>query len=274
MTTITVINTEQDANLAGRVRDSLEKANYAVSDLVQAGRESLTILIFSDVTLQSQAIQDGLITALENRQHIIPITTGRTTLPHLIDHLQPLDFSNAYNENALLQRVGFLTPKDAPPPMTVLTPAQRAANRRIFYYMSIPVLIVFVASLYLIGIDKRVQPPAEEFASVDTQVFLTRIYYIERSLPQSTQDALNFEATIEDMPTRAQVQLIQTATANAGGVEGTYIPRSTEDAVDFAVTLQYVSTVVQDGLAETVTSVALTSQAISPTATPEAPADD
>lgn len=271
MVDITIINTPSDSKIADRIHTDLQDAGHKTSSKVQAGREALTLLVLSQDSVEAEAIQTAMVQALENRQQIIPVVTEDVTLPHLIDHMSIVDFRGVYNKNALLEQVAHRSSPDAPAPMTVLTPSKRAENQRILYIIGGVVLFVFAISVYLIGVDKRVQPPLEEFAEVDTQVFLTRSSFIEDALPRNTQEASNFEITIEYMPTLAQVQLRETATANAMGMESVFIPRSTEDATNFPVTLRYVSTVVQDRLAATVTDVALTSQAITATPTSDIP---
>lgn len=271
MVDITIINTQGNSKITDRIHTDLQDAGHNTFDKIQAGRKALMILILSAESVKSETITTSMVQALENRQHIIPVVIEDVTLPHLIDHMPIVDFRSAYNAKALLEQVALRSSPDAPAPMTVLTPSKRAENQRILYIIGGVIVLIFVVSIYLVGIDKRVQPPIEEFAGVETQVFLTRSSFIEDALPRSTEDASNFEITIEYMPTLAQVQLRETATANAMGMESIFIPRSTEDATNFPATLQYVSTVVQERLAATVTNVALTSQAITATPTNDIP---
>lgn len=254
MTLITLLyaSVEPDAALAQRIRADLLAASHQVQE---AGNPALTVVVLSPKALEDLLLQKAVVAALEQHQHLIPVLAAPTPMPHLINHLQPLDFSQGYESRALLSQVDRFTGPDAPPVMTVLTPSRRAANRRIGLAMGGIAVLIFVIGLWGIG-SGLVRAPENEFASVETQVILTRAYYIDNALPRSTADAQNFEATITANPTRSRVQLIATATAIAGGVEGTFIPRSTADATAFPQTLEAVSTIIQDRLALTVTAVA------------------
>ncbi len=255
MVDLTLVSATDSEVLASKIRHSVEHTGHTVHDTVLDGRKSLTILVLSNEAIDDQRFEMAMFTALDNHQHIIPILAQDVETPRLIDHLQPLDFRAGYDEKHLLSAINIWSAPNAPPPATVLTPAQKQSNRRFGVGVVAITIVVFVVSVYAIAV-LGLRAPDEEFASVETQIILTRNYYIDGALPRSTEDALNFEATFEQNPTRSQLQLGLTTTAIAEGVIGTFVPQSTAQATQFVETLERVSTIVQEPLAATATAVA------------------
>lgn len=258
MTTVTLVYPPTYSNLGERLRADMTAAGITVVEDIQPGREALLVLVLAE---DAHIAQDAyIIGAADNNQHIIPVVAERVPLPAMIDNLAPLDFSQGYDKDALLGQIERLSAPNAPPPLMVLTPSRRAANRRTALWFIPLIAVLFVAAVIGIVLGITV-PPEDEFAGVETQIYLTQRYFIDQVLPQGTEQAANFEAALEDIPTRALQEAIMTATAIAGGVEGTFIPQSTADATAFEATLEHVSTLVQDRLAATVTAVAATAAA-------------
>lgn len=270
MATLTLLYTASDSDLAARIRDDLTNAGHTVRENTGANESPLTVALLSPAALDDAAVKTGINEALDAMQHVLPVLAQSVQLPRVIDHMQPVDCSAGYDRDALLREVAYLTGPNAPRPMKVLTPAQRAANRRAGYYALGLILLIFTVSVVAIATG-IVGVPEEEFAGVETQIYLTRNFFIDEALPFTTQEAVNFVATVERAQPSVQPFLIETATGIAAGVEGTYIPRSTADATVFPATLEHVSTVVHDRLMATVTINAATAAAISPTPTTTAP---
>ena len=244
----------EDEAIGAQIRNHLEAAGKSLSD-----NGILVVVLSSD-----QGVQEAIIDALDNQQHIIPIMVDTMVLPDLIGHLQPIEYHQPDSMDQLLQRIEALSAPDAPQPLTTLTPSRRSANKQTAIGLIGLVLLMFAVGLWLVGSGIAIAPE-DEFAGVETQIFLTRNYFIDGALPRTTEEATNFEATIAHMPTRGRVQLIETATAIADGVEGTYIPQGTAEAAEYEATLKGVSTVVYDRLLGTVTQAAVTAAAITPT---------
>lgn len=240
--TVTVV--AADAELAGSLRQTLQQAGFEVVDTVQP--DGLLVAVVSPET------QPTIIEALEKHQHVIPVVTGETQLPRIIDHLQPV---NADDRKTLIEQVTYFASDAAPAPMVTHTPTVQAANRQAGMVMAVIALVIFAVGIYLVGFE-GIQAPAEEFAGVETQIFLTRNWYIDEALPRSTEDAAGFAATYEAARPSVQPFLGATATAIAAGAEASYIPRSTDQATAFPLTVQYVSTVVRERLIATATAVA------------------
>lgn len=255
MTLVALHFVDHDAALAQRLRADLIAAGHAVAETPSDQAHAILVVILSPRALEDLPFQQAVVEALERHQHILPVLAAPTPLPQLINHLQALDFSKAVQPERLLAQVERLSAPDAPRVMTVLTPGRRAANRRVGLLLGIMMLGIFAVSIWGVA-SGIVRAPENEFASVETQVILTRAYYIDNALPRSSEDALNFAATITANPTRSRVQLIATATAIAGGVDGTFIPRSTSEATAFPLTLEAVSTLIQERLIATVTAAA------------------
>lgn len=265
---VTLIYAEPESKLAARVRADLETAGVTVNTTVQPGREALLLVLLSPAARDDAAVQQAIIAALDNGQHVVPVLAASVELPRLIDNLEPLDFSENYDAAALLQRLERLSRSDAPPPLVALTPMRRAANRRSALFFGSFALLSFVAALVMIAV-LGYGPPEDEFASVETQIFLTRNYFIDNALPRTTDEAASFSATLERARPSVQPYLALTATGIAQGVQGSLVPRSTEEALNFEATARLVSTVVREELIATVTAAAGDAGASQPTATPE-----
>lgn len=272
MTQITLIPSRDNDKLAAMMRADLEASGMTVVDTVQPGAETLTLFVLSPQSANDRDTQSSVIAALDNYQHVLPVTVSKVDLPRMIDNLEPLDFSGGYDRDALLERVAYLTGPDAPRPLVTLTPSVRGANQRALIVMGGVVLVAFFAAVFGVIVGAFV-PPADEFAGIETQIYLTRNHFIDGWLPQSTDDALAFEATIESVEESIEGTVVPYLRATATGIsifsESTHYPRSTEDAVDFPLTVTRVSTLVQERLAATVTELAATSAAITPTPMPD-----
>lgn len=254
--TVTLIYADRE--LGEKLEQALTEAGYTI----QADSPLVVVIDPEDKT-----VMNAIIDALDNHRHILPILSKPVKLPQLIDNLRPLDFSESYSKDALLERVAELTDPKAPTPLTALTPHKRQQNMRMAYILIGVCVVMFIVALWGVMIGVFV-PPADEFAGVDTQVYLTRNWYIDQALPKSTEDAENFLPTVEHARETVQPFLIATATGIVSYSESTWYPRSTEDATAFPATLHRVSTLVQDRMAATVTELAATAAVITPTPSP------
>jgi hypothetical protein len=265
MTTVTLVYAESDHKLAMRIRGDLEAQSIRVSD--DLGDNSVVVAVLSAQAVNSPKVMNMLNIASDKYHHILPVLAENIKLPRLIDHLAPLDFSQAYLEKSLMKRVTELASPDAPRPLTALTPAKRRQNVQSSIIYAVAAFGIFLLGIIGVGVY-GLQAPAERFYGIETQVYLTQRVFIDRALPRSSEDAVSFELTITHIPTKARMEAIATATWIAGGLDGTFIPRSTEQAAEFSSTLVHLSTHVHDRIEATVTQFALTNMAISPTPTP------
>ncbi len=206
-----------DTALGQKLSADLKAAGYNVVAQDDNAPDGVLVLVRPSATKTDPTLNQTMLTALDNGQHVIPIMVDEQPLPRLISNLQPLDFRGGnYPLKELQERVAYLLSPDAPAPLTVLTPKVRARNRQVGLMIGIPTLIVFLAGLVLVGTG-LVRPPSEEYIAIETQRVQTRNAIInptlEAVLPRSTDDALNFAPTVEAMPTRLRPFLAATATA-------------------------------------------------------------
>lgn len=265
MITVTLAYAEPDHKLAMRIRGDLEAESIRVTDTLV--KDAVVVVIISAQALQTSSIIDILNTASDQYHHILPVLADASQLPRVIDHLQALDFSQTYTSHDLIERVKYLASPDAPRPLTVLTPQKRRENVRSSIFYVVVAFGIFLMGIIGVGVF-GLQAPAEEYYGIETQVYLTQRVFIDQALPRGTEDALNFEATIPHIPTKARMEAIGTATWIASGQDGTFVPRSTEQAALFSATVVHLSTHVHERIIATVTQFALTSVAITPTPTP------
>ncbi len=265
MTTVTLIYAEADIKLAMRIRGDLEAESIRVVDDLQDN--SVVVAVLSASGVQSQKVINMLNVASDKYHHILPILAEMVKLPRVIDHLGALDFSQTYSGKNLLNRVNELASPNAPKPLTALTPAKRKQNVQSSIFYAVVAFGIFVMGIIGVGVF-GLQAPEDEYYGIETQVYLTQRVYIDKSLPRNSEEAINFEATIPFIPTKARVEAIGTATWIASGQDGTFVPRSTEQAAVFESTLVHLSTHVHDRIVATVTEFALTSAAITPTPPP------
>jgi len=216
MTMLHITYAPEDAALAARLKTDLQQACYEVNGALPREAGHLLIAVLSPTAWGDTIVQNTIIRALDNSQHIIPVLTGNASLPRLIAHLTPIDFSTNEDYARLHAEVERLTAPGAPLPMRVLTPTVRSANRRILYWLLAIVLVCFIAGVILVGVYK-IQAPAEEYENIATEVKGTIDVYVERNLPHSTQDAANFPLTLQAAPTAQRPLLIATSTAMARG---------------------------------------------------------
>ena len=201
-----IVFNEADAALAQRI----QRDAAALPQL--AGADALVVIV-SAAALDDVTVRRRIEAARDRGQTIVPVLAQQVALPRLIEHLAPVDFSADYDFDALAARLQM--PVDRLQ-MKVLTPTARAANRRAAVIFAVLALIMFALGLYGVGV-LGLQAPAEEYNQVETEIILTRNSFIDEALPRSTEDALNFPATVEAARPTLRPLLIATATAAAGG---------------------------------------------------------
>lgn len=266
MPTVTLVYAEPDYKLAMRIRGDLEaKSIRVVDDLTN---DAIMVAVLSPQGIKTPKLIEMLNIASDKYHHIIPVLAEAVKLPRVIDHLQPIDMSQANASQELIKRINFLASPEAPRPLTSLTPSKRKQNLQSSIFYAVIAFGIFLMGIIAVGVF-GIQAPEDEYYTVETQVYLTQRVYIDQALPRSTEDAINFEATIPHIPTKARQEAIGTATWVASGQDGTFVPQNTEQAAQFQSTLTHLSTHVHDRIVATVTQFALTNAAITPTPTSE-----
>jgi len=215
--------TSKDAALAERMLSDLRGAGYQVEDIhtnpTAQTRQDLLIAVLSPDANADTIVQQTIITALDNNQHVIPVFATPTDLPKLIDHLDTVDFSGTYNFDALRAKVEQMLSPDAPVPLRVLTPTVKRSNRRVGLLLGALVLMWFVLGIYGVGV-LGIQAPQDEYDQLATEAVLTQAFLMNpeldryaQFLPRDEAAEQNYPATLRAVPTVYRPYMAATATA-------------------------------------------------------------
>ena len=196
---MTIIYNAADSTIANRLQQDL------------GSTENATIVILSPEAVADSAVQAAIIEAIDHNRRIVPVLARTTDSPTLIEHLTPVDFTRNYDVGALTTRLSSLANELH---LKVRTPAVQQSNRRAAYVVAAIAVLMFVGGLYLVGV-LGIQAPAEEYNYVETEIIMTRNFYVDSVLPRSTEDANNFQATVDAARPTLRPILIATATAVA-----------------------------------------------------------
>jgi len=209
---ITLAYDPQDAALAQRLAKDLTAQGFSIGDMLAPGKENLLIAFASPAGNKNPAVQEVITQAFDNGQHAIVVNAQAAPVSKFINHLKTFDFTNGYPLAALVEQIKLLTSPQAGLPLKVLTPKTRVKNRGVALWLAIVVLMSFIVGLVLVGFF-RIQAPVEEYNTVDTEVAATVANIVATNLPHSTQDAVNFPATVQAVTTAQRPLLIASATA-------------------------------------------------------------
>ncbi len=233
---LNVVYAPQDAALAQDVISRLS-SQYQFQDLRHDGvsreKGNFLLLVYSDDALKDEVVRSAVYWTFDNNQNTLIVTRGQVELPHILDHLTPIDLNSDPQLAAVQAQIVYLTGTDAPKPMRVLTPTVRKSNRAVAAVFILLATAMFCIGLVAIG-GRVARPPEAEYNAVETAIQGTIAIEIQTELDQYVG----------------------------------FLPRSTEDAANYAATLQQVPTRYRPFMAETATSVALQTQSLA-TATPE-----
>jgi len=183
-----------DAALAAQI-----EADMRAAGLIE-GQNALVAVLSPDASGDA-AVQESIAAAVYQGQRVIPVLATPTALPKLIEHLEAVDFSGGYNFERLRERLSY-------------APSVRKINRFDGYFLIAVVLFCFIVGLFLIA-GGVIRNPDQEYNLVDTEVALTRNYYVDSNLPHSTQEAAEFPSTVQAAPPALRPLLVMTATAEA-----------------------------------------------------------
>lgn len=215
--TLTITYHPSDAALANQIQADAERL---------PGGADMLIAVLSPLAINDPNVQRAINEALDRSRAVVPVLAQPTRLPKLIEHLEPIDFTQDYDFHALAKRLAQEI-DSAALHLRVRTPGVRQSNRRTGYIVAAVAIIMFLVGLYGVGV-LGIQRPADEYNAVETAVVLTRDHYIDLALPRSTEDAANFQVTVNAAAPTLRPLLIATATALASGqIEGTPEPTNT-----------------------------------------------
>ena len=187
-----------------------ETAEALRNDFVESGAEFTQDFLLVLVSTESNAdiTVYRAITKAKDRNHIIiPIVTHPAVLPESLEGYAAVDFTENYQFPFLLNYMKRLD--------------GQGSKRRNRLYLAILVFIVAImAGLSIWGINNNVFLfPADEVTQLANEADATRDTIIRPTLqvfePRTTDDAVNFQSTIDAMGPRLKGFVVATATAKA-----------------------------------------------------------
>lgn len=188
------------ADLANQIRNDISKSNFQTA-------YPLLLVLVSDESNADPSVQEEIQQATLKGIRIIPILTEQTTLPIILDEFKPLNFSGGYKRQPLMTRLSqsSMTPDDV-----------KQANRRALIVIGGIAVVMFVIAIFGI-MSGMVAFPVKEYneeATFQAQMIDGLVHEtLEYVKPKTTQDALNYEPTLEAVPTRLYYFARGTATA-------------------------------------------------------------
>jgi hypothetical protein len=209
---ITLTYDPQDSALATRLTQDLKAQGFSINDTLAPGKGNILVAFASPASNANKTVQDVITQAYDNGQHVVIVNAQPAPIPKFINHLKAFDFAAGYPLSELVEQLKLLASPEAGLPLKVLTPKTRKKNRGSGLWLTIVVLIAFAWGIILVGFFHQ-QAPVEEYNNIDTEVAATVAVIISKNLPHSTQEAENFPATVQAVPTAQRPLLIQTATA-------------------------------------------------------------
>ncbi len=209
---ITLAYDPQDSALATRLTQDLKTQGFSISNSLAPGKDNLLVAFASPASNNNKTVQDVIAQAYDNSQHVVVVNAQPAPTSKFINHLKAFDFVNSYPLQELVGQLKLMASPEAGLPLKVLTPKARVKNRGSGIWLTIIVLIAFIWGLVLVGFFGQ-QAPVEEYNTIDTEVAATVASIVQKNLPHSTQEAVNFPATVQAVPTAQRPILIQTATA-------------------------------------------------------------
>ncbi|MCA9910617.1 MAG: toll/interleukin-1 receptor domain-containing protein [Anaerolineae bacterium] len=217
---ISLLATAQDAAVESDLRSDLTAHGYEMQQATTAA-DDIVIVVLSRAALQDTSLQSTLAAALDRGQHIIPTLAEPVRLPKLIDHLTPVDLSAQDATEQLYAQIEAANSPDARLSLRVRTPSVQRSNRRSGLIVGILALAMFIIGVYAVAV-LNIEAPVEEYNQINTEAAATRDIIIGPTLenylqflPGSLEEAEQYPATLQAVPTRLRpfVQLTATAVA-------------------------------------------------------------
>ncbi|MBL8131806.1 MAG: hypothetical protein JNL42_08110 [Anaerolineae bacterium] len=217
---IRVVTRAENSERARRIGDELRQMGFSVESGEPArGDVVVAVLGGSDAS----DVLPQVVSALDLGLHIVVARLEPFTVPKLIDHLQVIDVAALDFRERLQTQVEAMTSGALPYAMRVRTPKVKRSNRSAGIVVGGLALMMFIVGVIGVAVF-GIQAPQEEYDAVDTEVALTRDYfagpellYFSTWLPRSTEDAMNYEATLQQLPTAYRPLMGLTVTAYALG---------------------------------------------------------
>ena len=191
--------TADQAQLAQQIRDDLTGAFETAPPLL--------IILVSEASNQDPVVAEEIARARQSGVQLLPILMENVALPEPLVYEKPLNFTAGYRRDSLLRRLSQLT---------MTNREVRQANRRALLVIGAIAALMFGLAIFGM-VSGLVAFPVAEYNEEATFQALWIDGLIRETLeyarPRSTDDALNFAATLEAAPTRLYYYARGTATA-------------------------------------------------------------
>jgi len=200
-------------------------AEQIQSDLSQAGlrlENEMLIVLITPESVKDAAVQSDISQAQDAGTIIVPVILEKTTLPDTLKKERTLDLSKKYDKNRL---IAFIRRSD-------ITKDRVVNNRRLLLVVGGAALLMFVISLASISAN-IVAFPVDEYSTEnairDAQVATLVAPDIELVRPRTTDDAVNFQSTLDAVQNEDLLPfIIGTATAIPEQLQSTNEARMTQ----------------------------------------------
>lgn len=203
---------EQDAGLAATIQKDVAGSGLTLD-------HPYLLVLLSATTLKDASIQSAIQSALQQNQRVVPVLVeAGAPVPAELQSAQAIDLRGGYHPARV---IGTLKRMD-------IGEDRIRRNWRLLIGMLAIVGIAFAASVW--GITQgMIRFPAEEYATENARTDATQYALVGPTLavivPHSTQDAANFQVTLDAVPRRLQELAIGTATAQAKQAVATATPQ-------------------------------------------------
>jgi len=211
---ITITYSADQKILADQIRSNLSQSGFKLAHPV------LLVLVSAESN-SDPSVLDEIKRALQKRYTVIPILAESVTLPEILDAYQPLNFTSGYKQAVLMTRLSQPTMSNADVKQAnrraLMSNADvKQANRRALIVIGGIAFFMFLVGIISI-MDGIVAFPVDEYneeatfqAEWNDGLIVETLEYVQ---PRTTQDALNFQSTLEVAPTRLYLYIRETATA-------------------------------------------------------------
>ena len=174
---------QNDAHTAEQIQADLTNANLRLDNPV-------LLVLLTPESVKDESVLSAITQSNRDKHVIVPVMLRQTTLPDTLKSEKTLDLTKKYDKKKLIQ---FVKQAD-------IGKDRQARNRLYFYVVGGIVLLMFIISLASIS-SGIVVFPVDEYATEnairDAQVNTIVAPQIEVVRPRTTEDALNFDMTLE-----------------------------------------------------------------------------
>ncbi|MEM6285415.1 MAG: hypothetical protein AAF787_24710 [Chloroflexota bacterium] len=221
MKTLTIAYAPPDEKIARRLAEDLQQNAFTFAEI---GKNTVLVAVISPDGIKDADLQATIASALDAGANIVLIETKPTPLPAMIDHITPISLHSGYKLRAVLHEVERVADDNAPSPMVVLTPALRRRNLRFGLIFGGSIFVLF--ALYTVAIALfDIEAPIEDFERLYTRDAATINAFAQEYIPVSSEQAANFQTTVEGI--NRELATIVVATATQAAAEGGFTPQPT-----------------------------------------------